>query len=250
MSSVDATILDAPERVQQIRALINRKPFLRRLYLESYLKFQKVVERCPEAGLVLELGSGGGFLKEVMPEVITSDTLPYRGVDRVVDATRMPFKDRELKAVFMLNVFHHIPDVAAFFRELERCLAPGGRVLIVDQHRGWISEPILRHAHHEPYRPEASEWRFETTGPLSGANGALAWVVFTRDRQRFEREFPGLQIAYRKPHTPLRYWLSGGLKEWSLAPSWAFAPLTVVDQALSGAVPQLSSFIDIELVRI
>jgi SAM-dependent methyltransferase len=250
MASAQTQALDSPHRIQEIRDLIQRKPLLKELYRESYERFRAVVDRSPPKGLVLELGSGGGFIKDVVPETITSDTLPYAGVDLVVNATRMPFKDGELRAVYMLNVFHHIPDVRAFFRELERCLTPGGRVLIADQHRGWISEPILRHAHHEPYRPEAKDWAFDSTGPLSGANGALAWIVFTRDRGRFEREFPGLQIAYQKAHTPLRYWIAGGLKTWSLAPRWSHRPLAFMDRALSRALPSLSSFVDIELVRL
>ena len=75
-------------------------------------------------------------------------------------------------------------------------------------------------------------------------------MVFTRDRARFEKEFPGLQIAYQRPHTPLRYWIAGGLKNWSLAPRWALGPLAVLDNALSRALPSLSSFVDIELVRL
>ena len=73
---------------------------------------------------------------------MTSDTLPYEGIDRVVDATKMPFEDESVRAICMTNVFHHIPDVEAF---------TGGhssgsrrRVLIVDQHPGWISTPIYK----------------------------------------------------------------------------------------------------------
>jgi ubiquinone/menaquinone biosynthesis C-methylase UbiE len=60
-------------------------------------------------------------------------------VDVVLDARRFPFRDGSIKAVFMLNTMHHIPDVELFFYELERCLVPGGRVFIIDQYSSWFS---------------------------------------------------------------------------------------------------------------
>jgi SAM-dependent methyltransferase len=241
--------LDDPGRIEELRSLVARKPALKRLYEETYAKYVACLKRCPPNGIALELGSGASFAKDHLPGLVTSDVISYAGVDRIVDATRMPFADASLRAIFMSNVFHHIPDVSAFLREAERCLLPGGRVLIVDQHVGLISRPILAHAHHEPFDPSATSWSFETTGPLSGANGALAWIVFSRDRRKFEREFPKLQIERYEPHTPLRYWLSGGLRSWSLLPEWAFASVTRVDQLLTRAAQDLGSFVDVELLR-
>lgn len=241
--------LDNPERATELRALIDQKPFLKRYYREIYSKYQACLARCPSGGVALELGSGAGFVKEVIPEMITSDTLPYEGVDQVVDATRMPFASQSVRMIAMLNVFHHIPDVVAFLKEAERCLLPGGRILIIDQYPGWIGAPIYRHAHHEPYRPEAQEWKFESTGPLSGANGALAWIVFERDREKFEKLFPKLRIARFEPHSPLRYWVSGGLRKWSLVPGWGFGIATALDRTLIRLSRRFGSFVDIELVR-
>ena len=241
--------LDDPARAERLRALIVKKAALRRFYLEAYGKYAACLRRCPREGLALELGSGAGFVKELLPEVITSDALPYPGIDRIVDARAMPFEDRSLRAIFLLNVFHHVPDVAAFFREVERCLVRGGRLLIIDQCRGWISTPILRFAHHEPFDPNAAEWAFESRGPLSGANGALAWIVFERDRPRFETLFPSLRVARVERHSPLRYWLAGGLKPWTLLPGWAFPLATRADDLLVRLSPRLASFTDIELVR-
>src|SRR5262245_6936110 len=241
--------LNDPARVDEIRALIRRKHFLRRYYQEIYQRYQDCLRRAPDRGLVLELGSGAGFAKEWIPEIITSDALPYEGVDHVVDATKMPFSDESLRAIFMTNVFHHIPDVEAFLREARRCLVPGGRVLIVDQHPGWISTPIYRHIHHEPFQMSARDWTFKSTGPLSGANGALAWIVFRRDRARFELVFPEFELARYEPHSPLRYWLSGGLKRWSLLPVWAFGPATALDRVLVRVAPETGSFVDVELVK-
>jgi SAM-dependent methyltransferase len=154
-----------------------------------------------------------------------------------------------VRALFLLNVLHHIPDVGAFLRESERVLKPGGRVLIVDQYPGWIGGLVLRYLHHEPYDAGVSDWRFPSKGPLSDANGALAWIVFERDRDRFQREHAGLQLAAFERHTPLRYWLAGGLKRWSLLPGSLFPLATWFDRLLLAFSPRFASFVDIELVR-
>jgi SAM-dependent methyltransferase len=241
--------LESSESLERATRRIRDKPALRAFYQEVYGKFAACVARCPDRGQVLELGSGGGFLREVMPDVMTSDVLPYPGIDNVVDGTRMQFADASLRTILMLNVFHHIPDCAAFLREATRCLIPGGRVFMVDQYPGWISTPIFRHVHHEGFDPAAADWQFASSGPLSDANGALAWIVFQRDRARFDREFPALELARFEPHTPLRYWLSGGLKWWSLLPSFTLPAAARVDHALVRLSSKLCSFVDIELVR-
>ena len=241
--------LDDPGRYDELRAILGKKPFLRRLYRETYQKFSECLNRCPREGIALELGSGAGFVKEVIPEMTTSDVLPYTGVDQVLDASALPFEDGSLRGIFMLNVFHHLPDSEKFLKEAERCLKPGARIFIVDQHLGWLSFWILKCGGHEPFSPDSKEWRFESTGPLSGANGALAWIVFRRDLEKLGRLCPALRLEKYEPHTPLRYWISGGLKFWSLTPGWSFGMATWVDRVLSRVHPDFGSFVDIELVK-
>lgn len=241
--------LDDPGRIEELRNLIQGKAGLKSYYLDVYRRYSECLERCPREGIALELGSGGGFVKEIIPELVTSDALPYSGVDRVIDATKMPFEDASLKAIFMVNVFHHIPDVAAFLKEAERCLRPEGHLLIVDQHPGWIGWPIYRFMHHEPFDTKAKDWRFDSTGPVSGANGALAWIVFQRDQDKFKALFPKLGILRYEPHTPLGYWLSGGLKRWSLVPKWSVSWIRQLDQLLLRASKEFGAFVDIEIVK-
>jgi len=240
--------IDDPRRYQDLRDRIRGKPSLAALYREVYAKYAACVARCPADGVVLELGSGAGFAREGLPTLITSDILAYAGLNLVLDARRLPFRTGALRAIVMFNVFHHVPDAGALLSECERVLRPGGRVLIVDQHPGVIGAPILRYLHHEPYRPDAG-WTFQSTGPLSGANGALCWIVFRRDRAEFERRFPGLSIERYQPHTPLRYWLSGGLKPWTLLPRALYGAATALDRGLSAIWPDTGSFVDVELVR-
>jgi len=236
-------------RADGLRRSIRGKASLRSYYREVYAKYAACVERCPKEGAILELGSGMGFLKEVLPHALTSDVIPYPGLDGLFDARHLPFAAESLRMICMLDVFHHIPDVGVFLEEVQRCLVPGGRLLMVDQHAGWVSAPILRYFHDEPYDPGTRAWKFESTGPGSGANGALAWLVFRRDRRLFATRFPRLRLDAYRPHTPLRYWLTGGLKTWSLLPGWAFPLATKVDRMLLKISENFGSFVDIELVK-
>ena len=241
--------IDDPSRSCELQTLIGRKRSLRAWYEEVYRRYADCLRRSPDKGRALEIGSGAGFVKQILPEIVTTDVLPYSTVELVLDAARIPLADCSLRMIGMLNVFHHLPDVVAFLSEAERTLVPGGRLLIVDQYPGWLGHLVYRYLHHEHYDPGAVEWQFESSGPLSGANGALAWMVFIRDRLRFERTFPQLRLEQIRTHTPLRYWLAGGLKSWSLLPGWSFPAATRFDHLLTRAFPNSASFMDIELVK-
>ena len=81
---------------------------------------------------------------------------------------------------------------------------------------------IYPNFHHEPFEPQATDWGFSSTGPLSGSNQALPWIVFERDKEKFKRDFPLLQILLVQPMMPFRYLLSGGVSMRSFMPGWSY----------------------------
>jgi hypothetical protein len=92
----------------------------------------------------------------------------------------------------------------------------------------WItvwSYLIYKLLHHEATDISQRGWDFESSGPLSGANPALPWIVFQRDRFLFERIFSNLRIEAIRLHTPLRYLASGGLSYTATAPLSWYGPL-------------------------
>lgn len=242
--------LDSPEREDLLLFRILEKKSLKNFYIEIYKKYQKVLSEAPLDGIALELGSGCGFVKTIIPEMVTSDVIKYNAIDKVVNATAMPFQDKELRAIFMLNVLHHINNSPKAFQEFARCLTIGGKILIVDQYPGIPSRWILKYVHHEPFRAQSKKWEFDSQGPLSGANGALAWIIFVRDRKQFEELYPELKIKKITIHSPLRYWLTGGLKKWNLLPGVLFKFATLVDYLLIRIWQGFGSFMDIEIEKI
>lgn len=247
MTSVD---LNNPDRFYEIRATLKNKATLKSLYQEVYQKYTDCISRSAANGSVVEIGSGAGFVKDVIPNMITSDAISYPNIDRVMNATQLDFPDNSLSCICMFNVLHHIPNTPAFFREAIRCLIPGGRVFMVEPYAGWLSSFIFLYIHHEDFDTKVTSWEFKSNGPVSDANNALPSVIFERDRNRFCEEFPELSIVQFQPHTPLRYWMTGGLKKWSLLPRWAYGMSTWLDSKLVKISPRLGSFVDIELVKL
>jgi SAM-dependent methyltransferase len=247
---LDRAILNIPERITQVQALLKKKRSLRFLYEEIYGLYREVLQRCPQDGIALELGSGGGFVKDIIPEMITSDVIDHPSLDRKIDARVLPFHEASLRGVFMWNVFHHIPDAEKFLAEIERCLKPCGRLFMIEPYFGWLGSLIYQYGHTEPCDLHAKSWQFESTGPMTDANIALPWIIFFRDRKLFERKFPKLVIREIKYVIPLRYWLTGGMKSWNLLPSWIYGSAKKLDSALLRLNHKTASFMSIEVERI
>jgi SAM-dependent methyltransferase len=239
--------IDDPRTTDLRRRIVRSKPFLRRIYEEWYAKIAAALPEGP--GRVLELGSGAGFLGQYVPGLITSEIFPCPGVDVVLDGQRLPLADGSLRAVVMTDVLHHLPRVRDFFAEAGRCVRPGGTVVMIEPWVSRWSRLVYTRLHHEPFRPDAEAWEFPATGPLSGANGGLPWILFRRDRAAFERQFPQWRIDRVEPFMPLRYLLSGGVSMRSLMPGPTFAAWRGLERAASRWRDQTAMFAFVKLVR-
>jgi SAM-dependent methyltransferase len=239
--------LDDPSAVERIRLLIQRKPSLRAIYAEWYTAISRALP--PGDDPVLEVGSGPGFLKDFIPGLITSEILACRGIRVSLDATRLPFSAGVLRAIVMTNVLHHLPQPRRFFADAARCVRPGGAIVMVEPWVSRWSTFVYTRLHHEPFERDAERWEFPATGPLSGANGALPWILFVRDRSRFEEEFPEWQIESIRPCLPFRYLLSGGVSLRNLMPYSSDRIWRGFERLLRPWMTQWAMFAEIKLVR-
>jgi len=236
--------VDDPRTTLLRRNIIQEKAFLRALYSEWY---ERIISVLSKKKAVLELGSGAGFLQQLFPEVITSELFETPGVSLVADACNLPFADLSLDAIIMTDVFHHIPDVNRFFLEATRCLRPRGKIVMIEPWRTSWSEWVYTHLHSEPFSPD-SGWKIPSTGPLSGANGALPWIVFHRDKALFEAQYPQWRINNIEPLMPFSYILSGGVSMRSLLPGWMYRPTRILERILKQEHWAMFALIEIELV--
>jgi len=231
---------DDPKTTELRKQIIQSKPFLKAIYEEWYEMLAAEVPR--GTGGALELGSGAGFLSKYVPDLITSEVFPCSNVRVILNAQNMPMEDASLRAIVMTDVLHHMPEVRGFFTEASRCLRSGGKILMIEPWVTQWSTFVYRRFHSEPFLPEATEWEFASSGPLSGANVALPWLVFVRDRAHFEKEFPGLAVEEIRPFLPVRYLLSGGVSMRSLMPGFTHGLWKLLERSLDSQRDRLGMF--------
>lgn len=243
-STVD---IDDARAISQVRAVVRGKPFLRKIYEEWYATIASTLP--PGNDPVLELGSGGGFLADVIPGLLTSEVQVCPHVRVVLDGQLLPLPGGSLRAIVMTDVLHHLPESRRFFREAARCVREGGRIVMIEPWVSTWSSMIYTRLHHEPFLPDAATWEFPRGGPLSAANMALPWIIFVRDRQQFEREFPEWRVVSVTPFMPFRYLLSGGVSMPSFMPGWTFNMWRAVEAGVSRWSARLGMFATIVLER-
>jgi SAM-dependent methyltransferase len=237
--------LDAPERTILHKQIILSKPFLKALYQDWYSTFVQEMKSLP-SGQVVELGSGGGFLKELIPTIISSDILELPSNDITFSALDMPFDDNSVSGLFMVDTFHHLPDAHVFLSEADKVLKPNGKLIMIEPANSFFGRLIYKNLHHEPFNPQGS-WQIPESGPMTGANGAAPWIVFVRDREILLNEFPNLEIESILYHTPLRYLLSGGVSFKQLVPNFSYPLFRGFDNLLTSVSNGLSMFMTIKV---
>jgi SAM-dependent methyltransferase len=129
-------------------------------------EFSAVFGAVPPRGLGdgLEIGGGDGFLASLVsphcrsfvttdsyrPRLADSASAPSCRAPRLVcDAARLPFADASFDFIFSSSVLEHICDRAPLYRELRRCLRPGGLMLHVMPSRTWkLLQLLFYYPHH------------------------------------------------------------------------------------------------------
>jgi SAM-dependent methyltransferase len=203
------------------KTMIRSKPLIQRCY---NLWYRLLLEDCDSVpaqyrtGRIVELGSGSSYIKELRPEIITSDVAP--GVaDLVIDGRKLPFPDESVQALLLTHVFHHIPDVGQFFAEADRVLVPGGVISMVDVPHTPFARFFFSRFHPEPYNDSVPEWSFPEGDSMLDSNQALTWMVFCRDKDVFTSRFPTFRLERRRYLPWLSYLLSGGVNLRSFLPA-------------------------------
>ncbi len=239
--------LDDPLTSSIRRQVILENKFLLQVYQEWYEYLKNSI--VGKDGELLELGSGGGFLGEYFPDLLSSEVFFLPGSDIALDGQYLPFADQSLEAILMTNVLHHIPDNRLFFAEATRCIKKGGCISMIEPWNTPWSKVIYNVLHHEPFEPKAVEWKLPSRGPLTTANDALPWIIFCRDRAQFESEYPEWSIKETRLLMPFRYLVSGGVSLRQLMPDWSYPLWKGLEELLSPINHLLSMFVFIQLER-
>lgn len=240
IASVD---VDSSDRIVKHRELLLKKRMTREVFFELYDLLAKMDAKYlfGGTGKRIEIGSGSSLIKSVMPDVEATDLVEYDGLDRIVDAMDMPYGDGEIKTIFGIHCFHHLPDPYKFLSEVRRACSAGGGTILIDPYHGPVASLIFKHLFTNEHFDKAGPAITEHQGPMSDANQALSYVVFERERDKFDRMFPELEIVEMQPITNyLRYLISGGVNFRQLLPDASIPLLRLMEGVLSPLRHQLA----------
>lgn len=109
----------------------NRKPLLRVLYGDFYRLIAQKLSNLPDAKIV-ELGSGLGNIRDVIPNCLRTDLFPNPWIDQVENAYQLSFANESVSDLILTDVFHHLKYPGTALREFSRVLRKGGRVVMLE----------------------------------------------------------------------------------------------------------------------
>lgn len=214
--------VDSDKLLKVHRQIMLEKPMMNQVFKGFYKSCIKLDNKYfTSKGSRIEIGAGVSFFKDVYPEIISTDIKKADNLDRVLNALDMDLPDNSVRAFYGLNCFHHFPEPRKFFNELERTLKNGGGCILIEPYYGPVASKIYKNLFDtETFDPNQEQWESESSYML-GANQALSYIVFIRDKAKFESEFRNLEIVTNKVmNNYLRYLISGGLNFRSLLPSF------------------------------
>jgi SAM-dependent methyltransferase len=251
--------LDSPNVTKLHRQIIKTNSYLYHWYKNQYNKYKEIISG-QKNGRHIELGTGGGFIKEVLPFVTTSSLL-YDDVkngfaDIVLDAEKLNFEDLSVDSFFLLDTFHHIKHPSIFLAEVDRCLKKNGHLLMIEPANTLFSRFFYIKFHHESFDDTTSMWNNQIDGHLSSANGALGYLVFERDYKIFNKRFPNLSVKAIKKHTFISYMISGGLSYESIFPEtkgiadFIIKNVDKIESALTPMMGMLGTYMDIYIRKL
>lgn len=124
------------------------KPVLQKIYREFHQLIARQLADVP--GDVVEIGSGIGNIREVIPQCIRTDLYASAGVDQVENAYQLSFADASVSNLILFDVFHHLRYPGEALHEFARVLAPGGRVIVFEPCVSLLGLVVYGPLHPEP----------------------------------------------------------------------------------------------------
>jgi len=212
-----------------------KKPILQKVYAGFYNLIKQNVNEKLE-GEVVELGSGVGNLKSVIPKAICTDLFDNPWVDQVENAYKLSFDNQKVSNIIMFDVFHHLEYPGDALDELFRVLKPGGRVVIFEPDMSLLGHMVYGLMHHEPVKPFSKiSWKCPSKKDLLSldyyAAQGNAHRVFLKNRYR--KMMDGLRLIKIKRMAAISYIFTGGYSKPQMLPDRLFKFLFILDRLFS-----------------
>jgi SAM-dependent methyltransferase len=217
----------------------NKKPLLRTIYRDFHkiiaMQLSELDNPC-----VVELGSGIGNIKEVIPNCLRTDLFPNPWIDQVENAYALSFGDGALSDLILFDVFHHLRHPGTALGEFERVLRPGGRVLIFDPFISLLGAVVFGALHPEPIgwgnyidwnAPQG--WSSQNSDYYA-AQGNATRIFFGRLDKTLLKNWT---VVSRQRFAAFSYVASGGYSGPQLYPERSYAFMQNIDRILDQVPP-------------
>ena len=205
------------------------KPQLRYFYEVEI--FERILTLVNQTDVVVEIGSGPGFLKPFIPNLISTDVEKGARVSCVADASNLPFKKNSGDAYICVDVLHHFYQPGKFFDSVSYSLKTGGKIIFVEPWAGAMGYIFYRFFHHEDCKrvkqPFGPTFTFGKS-PMDGNAMIVRQCLFESESELIKH---GLKIRNMQFFGSLSYLLTGGFKKWG-APIYFVKALLAVERIL------------------
>ena len=216
------------------------KPLLRKVYRGFHETIAGYVSR-DLPGEIIEIGSGIGSLRDIIPECVRTDAFPSPFIDRVENAYALSCGDGTVSHLILFDVFHHLQYPGTAFEEFRRVLVPRGRVIVFDPYVSALGLLVYGPAHPEPVGLLS---RIETHAPPGWSRerpeyyAAAANATRLFGRSRYEDLWRGWSIVAKRRLAAISYVATGGYSGPQLYPESWLPAMRQLDRILD-ALPLL-----------
>lgn len=234
MGQPEQDIAEHQRQIEENLRYWEAKPVLREIYRDFHRLLARHLSDVP--GETVEVGSGIGNIKEVIPQCVRTDIFPNPWIDRQENIYRLSMADSSVANLILFDVFHHLEYPLDALDECRRVLQAGGRLLVFDHAMSAAGFFFSKFVHHEragfskSYKLRAGK-ATELDAPRYYADHANACRIFERQFEEL------LQPVWRRVAVvklpAVRWLLSGGYRGPSLLPPSASAAVDLSERAAS-----------------
>jgi SAM-dependent methyltransferase len=184
MGQPEQDIAEHQRQIEENLRYWEAKPVLREIYRDFHRLLARYLSSVP--GETVEIGSGIGNIKEVIPHCVRTDIFPNPWIDRQENIYRLSMADSSVANLILFDVFHHLEYPLDALDECRRVLNVGGRLLVFDHAMSAAGFLFSKFVHHERVG-FAREYKLRSEdssslhSPHYYADHANAWRILDRE---------------------------------------------------------------------
>ena len=216
------------------RRTYQNKELIKIIYNDYYKNIKKNIYKS-NIKKILELGSGGGNIKKIIPKCITSDQFKNNNIDRIENIYKINFKKNSISNIILIDVFHHLQFPSLALKEIHRVLIKKGRIIMMEPAMGLIPRFVYKIFHYEPngFNLKINWNHIPKKIPSSNqyfAAQSLPWRAFFLKELNLKSKY---KIKLIKPFCDFTFLLSGGYSYKALYPKFLYSFIKLIDKILT-----------------